>query len=69
MYPFALALPRLGRSGEPSGTSERTAPCEALPMSALSSTHAYGKRLSTRRSFVCGPAARRKIDKSLNRLT
>ena len=71
MYPFELARPRFGKSGEPSGTSERTAPsdsAEPAPFILLSSsTHAYGSRLSTIRSFVCGPAARRRWARMLLR--
>ena len=68
-YPFALARPRLGRRGEPSGTRERTAPSESPPLVSLSSSmQAYGSKLSTTRSFVCGPAARRRYVRILSRV-
>ena len=59
IYPLRLACPRFGSSGEPSGTRERMSPLLS------SSMHAYGRRLSTMSSFVCGPAAARKCFKIL----
>ena len=51
-YACELARPRFGRSCEPSGAS-------AAPSPSGSAGHAYGRRLSTRRSFEEGPAAAR----------
>ena len=66
IYPLALARPRFGRRGEPSGTSERTAPIASEPSLPLSlSTHAYASMLSIHRSFVFGPAAARSFFSSL----
>lgn len=65
-YPIELARPRLGRSGESSGTSERTGPSDspeadpALSILLSSSIQAYASRLSATSNLVCGPAARRK---------
>ena len=64
IYAFALPRPKFGSRGEPSGTSERTAPSPpSFPLS--SSTHAYGSIVSTQRSFVFGPAAARRSFRSL----
>ncbi len=65
MYAFALPRPRFGRSGESSGTRERTAPnAPDLPLSL--STQAYGSIVSTQRSLVFGPEAARRSFSSLS---